>query len=58
MSKRIFALLALLVIASMLLVACGAQATEEPVVEEAAPEEPAEEDAPMEDEWGNIVERG
>ncbi|MCJ7623321.1 MAG: branched-chain amino acid ABC transporter substrate-binding protein [Anaerolineaceae bacterium] len=39
MSKRIFALLTLLVIASMLLVACGTKATEEP----------------MEDEWGNIV---
>lgn len=63
MSKRIFVLFTLLVIASMLLVACGTKATEEPVAEEPPAEEEAAEEEPMEeeeeampeDEWGNIV---
>jgi branched-chain amino acid transport system substrate-binding protein len=55
MSKRILALLALLVIASMMLVACGPTATEEPVAEEPPAEEAMEEEAMTEDEWGNIV---
>lgn len=43
MSKRLFALLSLLMVASMLLAACGggAAATEAPVAEEPAAEEPA-----------------
>jgi branched-chain amino acid transport system substrate-binding protein len=46
MSKRLFSLLALLTVASLLLVACGggAAATEEPAAEEPAAEEPAEEE--------------
>jgi basic membrane protein A len=48
MSKKIFSLLALLVVASLLLAACGAPATEEPAAEEPMEEEVAEE--PMEEE--------
>ena len=50
MSKKLFTLLALLVVSALLLAACGGgAATEAPVVEEPAAEEPAAEE-PMEEE--------
>ena len=48
MKTRIIAFLSVLVLVSMVLAACGGQATEAPVVEEPAPAEPVEEPAPEE----------
>ena len=66
MSKRLFALLATLMVASMLLAACGGgaapaeptaeeMAAEEPTAEESVAEEPTEEPAMAEDEWGYMT---
>ncbi len=46
MKKSLFALLAILVVASLLIVACGANETPEPTAEVAAPEPTTEEAAP------------
>ncbi len=49
MNKKVFAFLAILVLASMLMTACGGAATEAPAVEEPAAEAPAAEEAPAEE---------
>lgn len=49
MSKKLYSLLALLMVASLLLAACGSAATEAPAAEEPAAEEPAAEE-PMAEE--------
>ncbi len=48
MKTRIIAFLSVLVLVSLVLAACGGQATEAPVVEEPAPADPVEEPAPAE----------
>ncbi|MCJ7700092.1 MAG: ABC transporter substrate-binding protein, partial [Anaerolineales bacterium] len=53
-TKKLFILLSLLIVAAMVLSACGGQPAEEPVVEEPVVEEPVVEE-PAEEDTGGIV---